>query len=75
MKHFVLILRKVAKFVFRLISSRLSSDRPGGTINPEELFFTKRRYICALSMDAIDSATVAFPEAQITVCHNSYLFS
>ena len=33
MKRFVLILRKVAKFVFRLISSRLSSRGAAGTIS------------------------------------------
>ena len=33
MKRFVLILRKVAKFVFRLISSRLSSRGATGTIS------------------------------------------
>ena len=33
MKRLVLILRKVAKFVFRLISSRLSSRGAAGTIS------------------------------------------
>ena len=51
MKRLVLILRKVAKFVFRLISSRLSSRGAAGTINPGGLLanYSKRNLLANYS--------------------------
>ena len=58
MKRFVLILRKVAKFVFRLISSRLSSRGAAGTINPEGLLanYSKRNLLAKYSKTPLNSA-------------------
>ena len=54
MKRFVLILRKVAKFVFRLISSRLSSRGAAGTIS--QVLETK--FVSKLLENAVKSIVI-----------------